>query len=221
MNLGNVFILGDSYSTFENYIPEGYSVYYTSVPITDTDVERVEQTWWYQLMEETESNLLMNNSYSGTTICHTGYDGEDCSDKSFIARMDKLISEGYFVDNTVDTFLLFGGTNDSWANSPIGDLKYHDWSNDDLYATLPAFCYLLHNLRTKVTDTRVICIINTDLKTDIKEGFLSACDKFGVEIIILRDINKISGHPTILGMKQIREQVLVYLKKRLGENKVV
>ena len=28
MSLGNVLIFGDSYSTFEGYVPEGYDVYY-------------------------------------------------------------------------------------------------------------------------------------------------------------------------------------------------
>lgn len=28
MNFGNVLILGDSFSTFEGYIPEGYLTYY-------------------------------------------------------------------------------------------------------------------------------------------------------------------------------------------------
>ena len=29
MGFGNVFILGDSFSTFEGYIPEGYLTYYS------------------------------------------------------------------------------------------------------------------------------------------------------------------------------------------------
>ena len=127
LNIGNVFILGDSYSTFESHIPHGYEFWYSERDSKLTDVRTVEQTWWHQFLAATKSNLLLNCSWSGTTICHTGYDGVDCSDKTFIARLDRLIEEGYFEANRVDTLILFGGTNDSWANSPVGKLQYSDW----------------------------------------------------------------------------------------------
>ena len=72
VNLGNVFILGDSYSTFEGYIPEGFGAYYAPVPKTDTDVNKVEQTWWMQVLNNSESKLIRNCSWTGTTICNTG-----------------------------------------------------------------------------------------------------------------------------------------------------
>ena len=61
--LKNVFILGDSYSTFEGYIPEGYVAYYRpdgpsylrkkpELEKNDNDVFSVEQTWWYNLVKE-------------------------------------------------------------------------------------------------------------------------------------------------------------------------
>lgn len=215
VNIGNVFILGDSYSTFENHIPEGFAAYYTRIPCSDTDVDKVEQTWWHRLLSDTRSNLLLNSSFSGTTICHTGYNAADCSEKSFIARLDKLIAEGYFEKNKVDTFFLFGGTNDSWADSPIGEMKYADWTKEELYSVLPAIGYLLHRLTEKLAGTRVICIINTELKEVITDSLLAACKKYGVETVVLHDIDKISGHPTILGMQQIEEQVLAHLKAEI------
>lgn len=208
-NLGNLFILGDSYSTFQGYIPEGYEAWYwiPEEPRMDTDVTKVEETWWHILLENIKANLLLNCSWSGTTICNTGYEGSDCSDISFIARLDKLIEAGYFEENHVDTFLVFGGTNDSWADAPVGELKYSDWTKSDLYQVLPAFGYLLHRLTTKLPDTRIICVINTELKLEIHDAFLEACNKYGVETVELKGIAKDSGHPNILGMSQIEEQV--------------
>ena len=54
--LGNVFILGDSYSTFYKYIPEGYAYYYDEkgpnylksnpeMRLSTNDVCNVNQTW--------------------------------------------------------------------------------------------------------------------------------------------------------------------------------
>ena len=49
-----VSILGDSYSTFQGYIPEGNAIWYgTEKPYSrnlENDVTRVDDTWWYQLI---------------------------------------------------------------------------------------------------------------------------------------------------------------------------
>lgn len=212
IDLGNVFILGDSYSTFKGSIPEGYSYWYATEITTDTDVCLKEETWWQQLIDETKSNLLFNNSYSGTTICKTGYGNKDCSDICFIGRLDKLIENGYFKENKVDTFLVFGGTNDNWVPSPIGELKYSDWTSEELFNFCPAVCYMLHRLKTNLPDTRIICILNCDLKKDITDNFKTACEKSGVEYVALQGISKRSGHPDKKGMTQIKEQIIEYLR---------
>lgn len=209
-NLGNVFILGDSYSTFEGYVPESYEVYYAKSYVGETDVDDVEQTWWKRLINQTGSQLLRNCSWSGTTVCNTGYSG-DCSDNSFIGRFEKLVGAGYFRDHRVDTMLIFGGTNDSWADSPIGEYVYADWKQEELFSFLPAVCYLVHRVKTELPNARIICMVNTEMKDAVARGIVSACEKYGAEAIVLRKIEKVSGHPNQMGMKQICEQVLRYL----------
>lgn len=211
LDIGKVFVLGDSYSTFEGFIPDGYAAYYTKNGSGETDVSQANQTWWYQLLDETKSSLLKNCSYSGTTVCNTGYDGKDCSDISFIARFDKLVDENYFKENKPDTFFVFGGTNDSWANSPIGEPKYSDWEQTDLFSVLPAFCYLLHRICKGLPETRIVCIMNAGLKPVIQEGFKQICGKYNVDFIQLEEADKKGGHPTIKGMKQIKEQIMRFL----------
>lgn len=210
INLGNVFILGDSYSTFKGYIPEGYAVYY-SENSTDFGVDRVENTWWMSLINETDSALVHNNSWSGSTIGYTGYSG-DCTNSSFITRFEQLLEQGWFEENKIDTFFVFGGTNDSWSNAPLGEMMLEGWSREDLFSVLPAIGYIAHRLKTALTDTRVIFIINTDIKPEIQEGIKKACEHFAVEYIALRDISKIEGHPTKEGMTQIKDQILSYLE---------
>lgn len=210
MRLGNVFILGDSYSTFEGYIPPEYLSWYYNEKVKDTDVDNVEQTWWMQLVGQTESNLLLNCSWSGTTVCNTGWTG-DCSDNSFITRIDNLINNGYFLKNKIDTFFVFGGTNDSWCDAPVGELKFADWEKQDLYSVLPAFCYLLSRLKENVNDARIVCLMNCELKESITKGFETACQNSGVEFLQLQNIQKQSGHPNKSGMTQICEQILQYL----------
>lgn len=47
-----VAVLGDSYSTFEGFIPKGYATWYTTAVQKATDVNKVEQTWWWQVIKE-------------------------------------------------------------------------------------------------------------------------------------------------------------------------
>jgi len=106
VNLGNVIIFGDSYSTYKGYIPEGYAVFYSGERVTPPDLPNVEKTWWKIVLDANESNLIQNNSWSGSTIGYTGYDSADCSkSSSFIYRLEKLIDEGFFEENIIDLFL--------------------------------------------------------------------------------------------------------------------
>ena len=225
--LGNIFILGDSYSTFKGYIPEGHQPYYAptgpdyiinhpELKLNENDVCDVKDTWWYSLAKE-NGNLLLNSSWSGSTICNTGYGGEDYSNKSFIKRIENLIEEGFFKKNKVDTVFLFGGTNDSCADAPLGERKHSDWTKEDMYHVFPAFSFLIDLLIKTIPDANIYCILNTELKPEIVDFYKLVCEKNNVGIIELRDIEKIWGHPTVKGMKQIKEQILDYINKEKNE----
>lgn len=206
----NVVIFGDSYSTYEGYIPSGYAYYYSGhrgegvLP----DLDSVDKTWWKMLMDEMGDNLVHNNSWSGSTICYTGYNNYDASNgNSFIFRFEKLLSEGFFKQNKIDTVLVFGGTNDNWANAPIGEIMYENIEKSDLYCVLPGISHFVKRLTEELPDTDIFFIINTELKQVITEGIVSICEHYGVPTIMLEAIDKINGHPTELGMVQIKDQV--------------
>ncbi len=85
----SVSILGDSYSTFEGYLqPDTNSIWYYTIPRHKTHVVSVRQTWWHQFIKENDYRLCVNNSFSGATICNTGYRQADYSDRSFITGME-------------------------------------------------------------------------------------------------------------------------------------
>lgn len=202
-----VAILGDSYSTFDGYIPEGNAYWYSSAPQGDNDVVKVEDTWWHQFCEAGGYELVLNESWSGSTICNTGYDAVPCPTWSFIARMKNIVAG----ENDPDLILIFGGTNDSWANSPIGSMKYADWTPEDLASYLPACCYMLDYLTKEAPGSEIICIINSELKDEITQGQVDACRHFGAHFILLKDIDKIWGHPSITGMTAISAQLTEFI----------
>lgn len=213
MEIKNVLIFGDSYSTFEGYVPQGFDCFYPEECPERTDVCEVTQTWWHQVLTQLNANLVQNNSWSGATICHTGYEGMDCSAyNSFIYRLENLIKENFFSRNQIDTVFLFGGTNDSWANAPLGELQYADWEKDDLYKILPAICYFLKTLKDQLSQAQIICLLNPDMKEEITAGFETACRYYGVRSLRLEQVDKDFGHPTIKGMAQFSQQILQALK---------
>ncbi len=209
-NLGNVFILGDSYSTFENAIAEGNLPYYGSRH-PESDVTSADKTWWGILLNKTNSSLLLNDSWSGTTVCFTGWEGRNSRPNAFISRLENLIENGYFKENKPDTFIVFGGTNDSWSNAPLGELKFSDWQDEDLYSTLLAFCCLLNRIGEILPESRIIAVINHDIKDEIINNYSIACKKANVQCIKLHDIDKQNGHPTAKGMEQLAEQIYNFL----------
>ena len=208
----NVLILGDSYSTYEGWIPKGYAVYYSPDGIEgghEVTKMKLEDTWWQKVLRETGDRLLLNNSWSGSTIGYTGYNGSDCSESSsFIYRFRRLKGEGFFEVNRVDKVFVFGGTNDSWSNAPLGELMLEGWEEQDLYCVLPAIGCLMSEMKQALPDAEIYFLINTDIKDEIRNCIKSAGEFFGIPTIVLSEIAKEHGHPTVEGMDAISRQVL-------------
>lgn len=208
-SLGNVFILGDSYSTYEGFVPQGYRSYYESFgDPNEGKLRGVEKTWWFQLLEETHSVLICNNSYSGTTVCKTGYNGAFCDEQSFVTRIQKYLIEGKYEGQIVDTVIVFGGTNDSWANSPMGEIKYSDFCEEDFKSFLPSYSFILHYLTEVRPPIRIISVVNCHIKAEIIKTMVDISKKYGIEYVVLKNIEIMNGHPTETGMEQIKNQIL-------------
>ena len=203
--LQRISILGDSYSTFKGYVPDSNAVWYNLPRDTKrTDVESVRQTWWWQVVNDGGYLLEKNDSYSGATVCYTGYRGEDYSDRSFITRLPRLGSP--------DILLILGNTNDSWCGAKVGEYKYADIKRDDLFFYRPALAKLLSEAQERYPNVRIYFIQNTELRNDIVESTKVICNHYGIPIIQLNDIAKQAGHPNIKGMKAIARQVLKAIK---------
>ncbi len=200
-------VFGDSYSTYDGYIPEGYATYYPWL-----DVHDVGETWWKQLSEALGAEILQNNSWSGSTVCNTGYDGDCSKTSSFIHRLEVLTEAGFFAENRVDHVFVFGGTNDSWSGNTAGIPQYADWTADDLHLILPGFAYLIHKLSEVVDRQAIHVIVNTELRQEVTDGIVAICAHYGVTATVLSDIAKEGGHPTVFGMTQIKDQILDTMK---------
>ncbi len=107
-------IMGDSISTLEGYLPEGYSSYYGYRNAYLTGVYAPEDTWWGRVIRHFGAELLVNNAWSGSYVCRPPYceiESYGCSD----ARSGGLGAAGLVPDH----ILVFLGTNDRGAGFPL------------------------------------------------------------------------------------------------------
>lgn len=107
-------ILGDSISTFDGWIPEGYACFFPM----DGDVAEVEQTWWQLVLKDTGMELCVNGSSSGSTCIGDSTSADDCRYGCSDYRIGDLIGgSGCFPD----VIIVYMGTNDFLKSVPLGD----------------------------------------------------------------------------------------------------
>lgn len=143
--------------------------------------------------------LCVNNSYSGSTISYWGYSANDYSARSFLTRMSDL--------GCPDIIFIFGGTNDSWAGSPIGEYQYENLAKANFWNFRPAMARMLEWMTLRYVGTQIYFLLNDGLKPEINESVKTICQHYGVKCIELHNIDKLSGHPSVKGMQQIAEQI--------------
>ena len=114
--------------------------------------------------------------------------------------------------NKIDTVFVFGGTNDSWSNAPLGERKTDNINEADLYFVIPAIYHFLKNLKETLPSSKIITVINTDIKEDIQKALKDFSKELDISFVSLSNIEKKNGHPTALGMKNIAEQIIESIK---------
>ena len=202
-------IIGDSYSTFQDWNPASNEVYY---PTYSKTVNFAKETWWYLLSKNLGWELLINDSYSGATVC-THVREAHTQDVAFVNRVKNSMGEHRTSKPKPNIIFIFGGQNDKQVQVEIGQPKYSDWTTDDLYKFAPAFCYLIDYLTTWNPQARIINITNSGLDTDITESMNTICEHYGIDNIVLQNIEKDNMHPTKDGMLSIYQEISDYLKE--------
>lgn len=205
-----VTIFGDSYSTFEGWLtPDTNEPWYWTADSPyrnkENDVTKVEQTWWWQVIDQMGWELEMNNSYSGSTVGYYGYRNENYQPRSFNTRVDNL--------GNPDVILSCCITNDSWTGEKVGNYKWANWTENDMWYFRPAMARLCSVMKQNYPMAKIYFILNTELKEEHSESMRVICRHYGLPLIELHDIDKQKGHPSQKGMKAIAEQVVEALRK--------
>lgn len=195
-------IIGDSISTYQDFVPKGYATFY---PYPTADVNDVNQTWWMQAINKVGGSLLVNNSYSGSCVATSG-----SSSSSHPVRLQELIVS----NQHADVIIIFMGSNDandrSGINAKTFDEKYRSMIDqiselckgvEIVLCTLPK-----SNLYPTSRQTEFNGIINT------------IASDYSLKVINLDKVDLVphlidSAHPGTSGMTEIANQIVKDLLK--------
>ena len=219
-------ILGDSVSTYKNYITNGNVAYYPQSWFTGG----VEATWWKLVEKAKMLSLNTNNSYSGSYV--SNYEGNNSV--SMTKRCENL-------GENPDIIFFFGGFNDFQSKISLGTVtKQNDYSDADLSVFSNAYCYILQKITSKYPTADIYCLgippefVSTNwagqfdeyngsyYKSDMNEIIKKACEIFHVHYIdassayTLKGLSVYAGdwdgttglHPNENGMKRIADCVI-------------
>ncbi len=107
-------VVGDSISTLNGYIPDGYALYYDRDNMARAGIESKDDTWWGQIILRLGGELLKNNSWSGSTVSYHA----EFTPGSF-AYLDSRMSRLGDGEKKPDVVMIYMGVNDWASGTPI------------------------------------------------------------------------------------------------------
>ena len=136
----DVSVMGDSISTYDGFNPYGFPVYYYGKRLIDNEMDSVDDTWWKQVIDGVDGELLVNNSYSGSTVA-----GEDDSCASSAARCNGL-------GDSPDIILIYMGANDRGVKIEIGTDEPNNGKK-----FFGAYRKMLRQLKQNYPSAKIVC----------------------------------------------------------------
>ena len=142
-------VLGNSISTYYDFLPSGYAIYYTQDREKNYGFQ-VGDTWWMQLSRVSGLTFLANASWSGSRVSCDLLN----SNAPFLSnhRMKALGRAG-----VPDFVFIAGGTND-WNQSKVPLGQYRTENFTDSVSFRGAYQRLLWKLTTWYPQTKVVCL---------------------------------------------------------------
>ena len=225
-------ILGDSISTFEGISVPEHAAYYDTYHKLATGITSPQNTWWGTVIDSLGGELLVNNSYSGSTVCwHPLYEVQSysCSD----ARTSSLGKGG----KQPDVIMVYMGTNDWGCGIRIRYDERFDCVEKNPGVFAPAYRIMLEKLRRNYPNAEIWCFTlsvtcwseNGNFRfpycyggihiSDYCDAIREAAEEFGCKVIDLytnaNAYDTVDGfHPKCDGMKTIAEAVVTAINQQ-------
>jgi lysophospholipase L1-like esterase len=145
-------VLGDSISTLEGYSEPEYAAFYDTTHKLISGVLMPRDTWWGQVIEHLGGKLLVNNSFSGSTVCrHPLYEIQSyaCSDE----RTSSLHKGDVFPD----VIMIYMGINDWGHGFRVFRDERFDPVEDNPERFLSAYRQMLKKLKANYPEAEIWC----------------------------------------------------------------
>lgn len=144
-------ILGDSISTYDGWIPEGFNVFYPfSGEVTD-----VSQTWWMQLLDDMGMELCSNDSSSGSTCVGDSLAVGDPQYGCSTYRLSYLTGQE---GRMPDIIIVYMGTNDLLQGIPMGDNDGTKLVEEGVIENFSdAYCLILDKMLNDYPAAQIYC----------------------------------------------------------------
>ena len=150
-------ILGDSISTFKDFIPSGNAYWYPH-----GDMTRVTDLWWSKLLDHFHGKLLIDEAWSGSQIS-----GTDASAANNDSRCKNLGTE----TQDPDVIIVYMGTNDYDHNVALGTYDGHDTIPSTVATFSDAYAVTLDKILTKYKHAEVWCCTLQPMERHGQTGF--------------------------------------------------
>ena len=220
--------MGDSISTLDGYTEPEYAAFYEGMKKLETDVLFVGDTWWGQVIERLGGFVLVNNSFSGSTVVKLpAYEipSYGCSSE----RTSALHRDAQMPD----VIMIFMGTND-WGHGVKPRPSFRSEENDVSVFSV-AYEAMLTKLRKNYPDAELWCLTLPVAVCTNRENFVfpyyygkrhieeyckvicASAERFGCRVIDLYHAqthpDTLEGfHPNADGMKTLADAVIALLE---------
>ena len=145
-----VSILGDSISTFEGFLPEGYRVFYDEDRAIQHDMTSVYDTWWAKVNQFLHAYLCVNNSYSGSMVSGADFPSAGSDERAALLHTERR----------PDLILVYMGFNDFGNGIPITK------DRQDVPAFFEGYARMLTKVKRNEPQSRILC--GTLMETKIR-----------------------------------------------------
>ena len=143
-------VYGNSISTYHDFLPSGYAVYYTAARELEVGMQ-LGDTYWMQLSRTSGMTFLVNSSWSGSRV--SSDNGEAVSPFLSTARVTSIGRYG-----APDVILIAGGTNDwGWARCKLGDYSTGPVYKDSI-TFRGGYALMLFRLQQKYPKAKIVCL---------------------------------------------------------------
>ena len=143
-------VYGNSISTYHDFLPSGYAVYYTPDRELNFGMQ-LGDTYWMQLSRTSGMTFLVNSSWSGSRV--SSDNGEAVSPFLSTHRVTSIGRYG-----APDVILIAGGTNDwGWQRCKLGNYSTGPVYKDSV-TFRGGYALMLYRLQKKYPKAKIVCL---------------------------------------------------------------